>query len=127
MRLHRFYTEQKIGDRIDASVVEPDLVHQWRKVFRLGAGDHVVIFDGSGIEYECEIKDLSRGGAELAIVEKRPAGNIPKRDIMLLPSLVKKDNIEWVIEKATELGVNAFAPVISERSEKKGFNSERAK
>jgi 16S rRNA (uracil1498-N3)-methyltransferase len=127
MRLHRFYVEEKIGERTDASVASPELIHQWRKVFRLGEGDKVVLFDGSGIEYECEIKNLSRHDADLTIVETRTVANVPKRDIALVPSLVKKDKIEWVVEKGTELGAGAFAPVISERSEKKGFDSDRAR
>lgn len=48
------------------------------------------------------------------------------RKLSLAVSLVKKDNFEWVIQKGTELGVTEFIPLISERSEKKGFNMERA-
>lgn len=127
MRLHRFFVEEKISGRAGASVVEPELVHQWRKVFRLKEGDSVILFDGSGSEYVCEIRELSRHGSELRVAEMCPVENVPKREVMLLPSLIKKDNLEWVVGKATELGVSAFAPILSERSEKRGFNAERAR
>jgi 16S rRNA (uracil1498-N3)-methyltransferase len=54
-------------------------------------------------------------------------GIVPKRNIILYQSLIKKDKMEWVVEKATELGVSKIVPIVSERSEKKGFNIERAK
>ena len=44
----------------------------------------------------------------------------------IFASLIKKDKFEWVLEKCTELGVSHFVPVISERSEKKDLNIERA-
>jgi RsmE family RNA methyltransferase len=47
--------------------------------------------------------------------------------VVLFASLIKKDKFEWVLEKCTELGVSEFVPVISERSEKKGLNIERAR
>jgi 16S rRNA (uracil1498-N3)-methyltransferase len=46
--------------------------------------------------------------------------------LTLAVSMIKKDTFEWVVQKATELGVSEIIPLISERSEKKGWNRERA-
>jgi 16S rRNA (uracil1498-N3)-methyltransferase len=51
---------------------------------------------------------------------------LPKKEVTLLWSVLKKDKNEWVLQKATELGVSHFVPVISDRGEKTGLNIERA-
>jgi 16S rRNA (uracil1498-N3)-methyltransferase len=50
---------------------------------------------------------------------------MPSRKIFLFQSIIKKDKFEWVVEKATELGVTDIVPVLAERSEKKDLNIER--
>lgn len=61
------------------------------------------------------------------VLETRAVKRYSARRLSLVVSLIKKDNFEWVIQKGTELGVSEFIPVVSERSEKKGFNMERAR
>src|SRR3989338_5215426 len=128
MRLHRFYIDKKIEGK-EVFVKEERLLNQWRKVFRYKTGDRVILFDGSGMEFIGELKDLKKEEVKIEILEERE-GILPKkigREIVLCQSLIKKDKMEWVVEKATELGVSKIVPIISERSEKKGFNLERAK
>lgn len=125
MRLHRFYINEPIlSDNL--SVCEERLVHQWRDVFRYNTGSEIIIFDGSGLEFDAVIEKLSNREAKIVIVSKRK-GILPKRRIVLYQSLIKKDKMEWVVEKATEIGVSKIVPIVSERSEKKGFNTERAR
>lgn len=124
MRLHRFY----IGPLAltgEICIKEERLVHQWRHVFRYNVGSEIIVFDGSGVECDCVFKQLGNREAVLEIVSKR-AGVVPKNKVTLYQSIIKKDKMEWVVEKATELGVSKIVPIISERSEKKSFNLERA-
>jgi 16S rRNA (uracil1498-N3)-methyltransferase len=124
MRLHRFYIGPK-SVTSEVLVDEERLVHQWRNVFRYNVGSEVILFDGSREEYDCVFKKLGNREALLEVISKR-VGIVPKKHIILYQSIIKKDKMEWVIEKATELGVSKIVPIISERSEKKGFNQERA-
>ncbi len=124
MRLHRFYIN-KIIDNEEVVIDDDRLIHQWRNVFRFNVGGEVILFDGSGFEYDCLIEKINNKEAILRIVAKRK-GVVPDREVILYQSLIKKDKMEWVVEKATELGVSKIVPIISERSEKKGFNIERA-
>jgi 16S rRNA U1498 N3-methylase RsmE len=55
MRLHRFYLAEKIGSKKELVIDSPELVNQISRVFRLGTGDKVIVFDGSGNDFECEI------------------------------------------------------------------------
>lgn len=125
MRLHRFFVNQPIKSSKEISIEDRDVIHQWKNVFRLKSQDEVILLDNSGFEYLCEIEDLSRDFARLKKIGSREVEGKQKKELTLFCSLIKKDNFEWVLEKGTELGVSEFAPVVSERSEKKDFNFER--
>lgn len=125
MRLHRFFIKEPIlGNRI--VVKDEHLLHQWRNVFRYNTGTTLVIFDGSGKEFEAVIEKISNREAELNLLGEKQ-GVVCSSGPSLYQSLIKKDKMEWVVEKATELGVAKIVPIVSERSEKKGFNLERAR
>lgn len=126
MRLHRFFIEQRISESAKITIADKNLIHQWIKVFRLKEGDRVIIFDGSRFDYVSEFVSMDKNNAILRIVEKNENENIPKKEIHLFQSIIKKDKFEWVLEKGTELGVSHFHPIISERSEKKNINFDRA-
>ncbi|MEK7661887.1 MAG: RsmE family RNA methyltransferase [Patescibacteria group bacterium] len=121
MRLHRFFIPgRKISGEIEV-IEDKSLLNQWRNVFRFKAGNRVVIFDGRGDEFIATIESLSKGDAVLRIKEKKK-GIMPRKNLWLFVSLIKKDKLEWVVEKATELGVSHIVPLLSERGEKKGYN-----
>jgi 16S rRNA (uracil1498-N3)-methyltransferase len=85
----------------------------------------MIVFDGSGKEFNVVIEKLTRIEALLKLFDERQ-GVVPnKNKIVLCQSLVKKDKMEWVVEKATELGISKIMPIVSERSEKRGLNMER--
>ena len=125
MRLHRFYINTPL-EHTREIIDDEKLIHQWRDVFRYNVGSEVIVFDGSGTEFDAVIEKLNNREAELRLVSERE-GIVPDREVVLCQSLIKKDKMEWVVEKATELGVSKIIPIISERSEKKGLNLERAR
>jgi 16S rRNA (uracil1498-N3)-methyltransferase len=65
MRLHRFYIEEKIGEQKGIIISDKELIHQLLNVFRFKVGDKVILFDGSGFEYEAEIILISKKEEEL--------------------------------------------------------------
>ncbi|MCX6719124.1 MAG: RsmE family RNA methyltransferase [Candidatus Taylorbacteria bacterium] len=127
MRLHRFFVNEKLGVTEAITIKDHGLANQLGRVFRLKKGDEVVLFDGSGNDFTCIISELKEDAVDFNIIESVKSRYMPARDIYLCASIVKKDNFEWIVEKATELGVTHIIPVISERSEKKSLNEERLK
>ena len=127
MRLHRFFVSHDVSKGGTITLPEPKVIHQMRSVFRFHPGDKVVLFNGDGTDYVSEIVTLERERGTFHIVEQRPALWKPRVKLTMVVSMTKKDTIEWSIQKAVELGVSVFVPVISQRSEKKGFNTERVR
>lgn len=125
MKTHRFFVKEKIDDQKKIVISDEMLIHQWRNVFRMKVGDMLVLLDNSGFEYPARFLKLEKTEAEFEISKKIKNEVTPKREVVLCQSLVKKDKFEWIVQKGTELGISAFWPVISERSEKKGLNMER--
>lgn len=125
MRLHRFFAEEKIPQAGEFPVVNETLLNQWRNVLRMREGDRAILFSGDGSESLCEFVLLSKKNAVLKVIETKK-GLVPAREVTLYIALIKKDNFEFVLEKATELGVSHIVPVQADRSEKKGVNYERA-
>lgn len=123
MRLHRFYLSQQISDKNEVIIDDEKLLHQITSVFRMKNGDKIVLFDGSGTDYICEfeIGDINRA----KIISKEPSRFIPNKNVILCQAVVKKDNFEFIVEKATEIGVSKIIPLIASRSEKKNLNEER--
>jgi len=126
MRLHRFFVSEQIGKERDIVIHDPDLLHQLKNVFRFTTGGQVILLDNTGYEYHSLISRFGFGEIYFTIVRRGASKNIPQREIYLFSSLIKKDKFEWVLEKGTELGVSRFIPLITDRSEKKDLNYERA-
>jgi 16S rRNA (uracil1498-N3)-methyltransferase len=108
------------------SITDHDVIHQWKRVFRYTTGSRVIVFDGHGSEYLSIISRMAPSGVELSILETKSI-QPPVKRIVLCMSLIKKDNIDVVVQKAVELGVSEIIPVLSEHSEKKKINLIRLK
>ncbi len=127
MRLHRFFVVQKLPSEGTVTLTDEKTLHQWRNVLRLKAGAEVVLFDGYGADYRSEIVALEKNEATCVIREVVENEVAPLRELVLFPALVKKDHFEWLLEKVTELGVSEIRPIVSDRSEVKKVNLERAR
>ncbi len=133
MKLQRFFVHKSlnepIGDRREVHLHDEALVHQLKRVFRLHAGDSVILLDNTGWQYTAEIVSLEKTEGVFHVLERHEAPSVqtsvglPK--VILFQSLPKKDKFEYVLEKGTEIGVGGFVPVLSGHSEKLAFNEER--
>lgn len=122
MRIDRFFIQTPIGDKDTINVTDENVLHQWRKVLRYKPDTHVELCDNSGFVYEGILKNYDNG-AEVRIVGKREG--VVLRDFVLYMSVIKKDNFELVVQKATELGVTKIVPVQTDFSPKLNLRFDR--
>jgi 16S rRNA (uracil1498-N3)-methyltransferase len=84
-----------------------------RRVLRLGRGDRIIAFDDNGWEHEAIIRALDDTQGELEILNSYQAARESPLAVTLAVALTKGDKMDYVVEKATELGVKTVAPFIS--------------
>jgi len=90
-------------------------------VLRMGPGDELLIFDGSSGEWLARITESAKKRMVLTVGRQtREPENIP--DVWLAFAPVKRTQTDWLVEKATELGVSRLQPVMTQRT-----NTERVK
>ena len=107
-----------------AVALDAGQAHRLQHVLRLGAGAAVAAFNERDGEWSCRITGLSRGRGELTAVEqKRPPQ--PEPDLWLLFAPIKRARLDWLVEKATELGAAALVPVVTARTQPERLNRER--
>ena len=85
-------------------------------VMRLKKNDNVVVFDGTGKEYSGFIKEAKTKSLIVEVVSIKTPKRESLPEIMLVQAIPKKEKMDFIIEKATELGVSSIAPVVTERT-----------
>ena len=124
MRLHRFIAEIDL-DHKSVAITDPELISQWRTVLRLKTGDRLILSDGQGREAEAVIVDMTKSETRIEIGEVTTPEREPKKTATLWCALLKRENFELVIQKATEIGIARIVPLLTERTVKTGFNRDR--
>ena len=97
--------------------------HYLTKVMRIKAGENFSLFNSNG-EWMAKITEISKGIAEFIVIEKLRHKEIIK-EIWLAFSPIKSNYFNFMIQKATELGVTRFIPIIFDRTIVRKINKER--
>ena len=113
MSIPRLYLDQPLeaGREVPAT---PGQAHYLGSVMRRGPGDAVLLFNGRDGEWEGRIAAIRRDRCTLA-PERLVRVQAPQADTRLLVAALKRDAMEWVVEKATELGIGLIQPVLTRR------------
>jgi 16S rRNA (uracil1498-N3)-methyltransferase len=85
-------------------------------VRRLGPGAVVEVFDGDGFATRAEVTEAGRDWVELVVVGEPLPDREPACRLTLATAVPKGERFDWLIEKATELGVERLVPIVTERS-----------
>lgn len=120
----RFYVASPLAAD-SAFTLQDAQAHHLRKVLRARLEDPVRLFNGDGFEHDARITCIGNAGVELAITQSRRVASESPLRLVLAQAIVRGDRMDQAIAKAVELGVNAVAPVFTERA-KLRLNAERA-
>ncbi len=119
----RLYLNQPLATDTRVELT-PDQAHHLRNVLRLGPGTIVAGFNAADGEWRCRIDLASRRQTSL-VVEYRLRAPQAEDDLWLLFAPIKRARLEWLIEKATELGVAVLLPVLTRHTQTERLNLDR--
>ncbi len=115
MLKHRLYIDHQINPNVEFCLSE-SRVHYVKHVLRLKVNSSILIFDGSGHEYKAKITKIIKN--EIAILPSQSVykESAPFRKIRIGQCIIKRDRMDLLLQKTTELGVNNISPLLSEYS-----------
>ncbi|QIL21358.1 16S rRNA (uracil(1498)-N(3))-methyltransferase [Thermomonas sp. HDW16] len=124
MRLTRSHLHMPLQAGNEVALPEDVAAHLLR-VLRLQVGDACVLFNGDGHDYDARIVHLDKREARAEVIAARRIDNESPLRITLLQGIARGEKMDWILQKATELGVARILPVTSDRSEVK-LDAQRA-
>jgi 16S rRNA (uracil1498-N3)-methyltransferase len=112
--LPRLYIGQPLEEAVHVEL-GPSQAHYLGHVLRLGPGAELLLFDGQSGEWLARIADTGKKHMTLSVAQRtREPETMP--DVWLAFAPVKRAQTDWLVEKATELGVGRLIPVITQRT-----------
>jgi 16S rRNA (uracil1498-N3)-methyltransferase len=112
--MHRFFVNREsiINNRVK---ITDDNAEQIRKVLRMKEGEEIFVLDGHGWEYKVQLIEIKKGVATGEIKSKDFKSEDTKIKIILGQGIPKGEKMDFIVQKATELGVSEIVPLILER------------
>jgi len=121
--LPRLFVETSLGAgvRVELGAAQANYLGN---VMRLKEGDRLLLFDGVSGEWLAEVAEAAKRRMTLAVVEQtKPQEAVP--DLWLAFAPIKKGRVDWLVEKAVELGVARLLPVVTQRTIVDKLNLDR--
>ena len=118
----RLFFKENLSDNLNSNL-DKSQSHYISKVMRIKEGESFSLFNDSG-EWEAKINEIKKGIVNFVIVKKLKNSE-NNSEIWLAFTPIKLNYLNFMIQKATELGVTKFIPILSERTMVRDLNSER--
>jgi 16S rRNA (uracil1498-N3)-methyltransferase len=115
VRLTRVYVEEPLAAG-KSCVIGGSAANHIARVLRLREGDALTLFDGRGGEYGARIAAFRKDAVLAEVQEHRDVERESALDLTLVQGISRGERMDWVMQKATELGVRRIVPVLTERS-----------
>jgi len=107
---HRYFASE--FTETTAALTGPD-AHHLGHVMRAKAGDEVILCDGAGFDYTAAVTAVAPDRVEFRLLEKRPTAAEPSVEVTLFAGYPKQDKLEFIVQKAVELGAARVVPFFS--------------
>lgn len=107
---HRYFASE--FTETTAALTGPD-AHHLGRVMRAKAGDEVILCDGAGFDYTAAVTAVAPDRVEFRLLEKRPTAAEPSVEMTLFAGYPKQDKLEFIVQKAVELGAARVVPFFS--------------
>ena len=124
MRIPRIFTPQALTPNSTLVLAESQS-HYLSKVLRMQAGRELILFNGEGGEYSAEIAAVHKKHVDVSVIEFSVENRQSHLQLELAIGVSRGERMDWVLQKATELGVTKITPLMTERTEVK-LGGERA-
>lgn len=119
----RFFVSGGLATGGDAPLND-DQTHQLLHVLRARAGDVLRLFNGRDGEFRAEVESVGKREVQIAVREQIRA-QTAEPDLWLCPAPIKKAHFDYMMEKATELGVCEIQPILTHRTQVREINGDR--
>ena len=113
MRTHRLFVEQSLSANSEL-ILDKAASHYLGTVLRAKQGQLVSLFNGQGGEYQGVVLSATKKQIIVKLETFNPTNRMPERVVHLVAGVIKGDRMDWLIQKATELGVASIQPVMTE-------------
>ena len=107
----RFFVDQQPQDGV--LTLTGENAHHAGRVLRLRVGEGVTLCDGAGMDFDCTVEAVEKEAVTCRVVSCHAADTEPKQSITLFMALPKGDKMEFIVQKAVELGVSRIVPYLS--------------
>jgi 16S rRNA (uracil1498-N3)-methyltransferase len=122
-KLQRLFVKAPLSAGTELALEAPQ-AHYLLNVLRMKGGDKLLVFNGKEGEWEAELKPAGRKGAGLILARQtRPQSEGPDLHYLFAP--LKRTRLDYMAQKATELGASALLPVITHRTVAERVNTDR--
>jgi len=111
--MKRVFLNSIIEDPKNILIKDKDIIKKLTKVMRLSVGDNFIIFDKQSVEYVVEIKDVSPKEIKCQFISTSEINRELDISITLYQSLLKKDKLEWIVQKAMEKAGKLIKPKVN--------------
>jgi len=115
MRASRIFTDQQLlpGSQV---TLDKSACRYISQVLRLRVGQTLVLFDGSGCDYEAELITSKRGSSTAKVIREMSREQPPQLDLHLGIGISRGERMDFAIQKSVELGINTITPLLTQRS-----------
>lgn len=120
----RLYTDQDLKSGLSIEL-DGNQAHYLKNVLRKNVGDLLRLFNGRDGEWMAAVENLSKKSALICLSEQLRAQRVVNRRVHIFFPPIKKTRMDFLIEKAVELGVTDLHPVLTQNTETRKINQER--